>query len=317
MCKLRFQKASRLGVLVGGVLLLSSCYYQEEDSTLYEVGDNFELCADSLSLQSNQPLHNLPIDTLCEQLHVYYGDPLVVAETLVIPEDSVDSIWVKLARDQYTMGWTHQRDFIGSVVPDDPISRFIHLFSIRHLGLFGILFAISLLALLYQIFSPRKPHVFFLRDIPSPYPTYLLITLAASALLYAGIQHYVPETWVLYYYHPTLNPFDLPLILSLFLCSAWVLLVLAIATIEEVMRLLPVGEALPYLLSLLGCGILCYFLFTFAALSPGASYFLFALFVLVLILHYFRHSRACYLCGSCGKRLKELGKCPHCGAINK
>ena len=158
MCKL-FQKASRLGVLVGVVLLLSSCYYQEEDSTLYEVGDNFELCADSLSLQSSQPLHNLPIDTLCEQLHVYYGDPLVVAETLIIPEDSVDSIWVKLARDQYTMGWTHQRNFIGNVVPDDPISRFIHLFSIRHLGLFGILFAISLLALLYQIFVFVKPFV--------------------------------------------------------------------------------------------------------------------------------------------------------------
>ena len=303
MCKL-FQKASRLGVLVGVVLLLSSCYYQEEDSTLYEVGDNFELCADSLSLQSSQPLHNLPIDTLCEQLHVYYGDPLVVAETLIIPEDSVDSIWVKLARDQYTMGWTHQRNFIGNVVPDDPISRFIHLFSIRHLGLFGILFAISLLALLYQIFSPRKPHVFFLRDILSPYPTYLLITLAASALLYAGIQHYVPETWVLYYYHPTLNPFDLPLILSLFLCSVWV-------------RQLPTAEALLYLLSLLGCGILCYLLFTFAALSPGASYFLFALFVLVLLLRYFRHSRPRYLCGSCGKRLKELGKCPFCGADNE
>ena len=45
-------------------LLLSSCYYQAEDATLYVVGDNFELSVDSLSLQSNQPLHNLPIDTL-------------------------------------------------------------------------------------------------------------------------------------------------------------------------------------------------------------------------------------------------------------
>ena len=298
-------------------LLLSSCYYQAEDATLYVVGDNFELSVDSLSLQSNQPLHNLPIDTLCEQLSVYFRERLVVAETLVIPEDSVDSVWVKLARDQFTMGWTHQHDFLESVVPDDPISQFIHLFSIRHLVFFAILFAISLFALLYQVFSRKKPHVFFLRDILSPYPTILLITLAVSALLYAGIQHYVPETWVLYYYHPTLNPFDLPLILSLFLCSVWILLVLAVATIEEVYRLLPIGEAMLYLLSLLGCCILCYLLFTFAAISPGASYILFALFAIVLIIHYYRNSRAQYLCGSCGERLQELGKCPHCGAENR
>ena len=298
-------------------ILLSSCYYQEEDATLYEVGDNFELCVDSLKLQSSEPLHNLPIDTACEHLSVYLGDPLVVAETLVIPEDSVDSVWVKLARDQFTMGWTHQRDFQESVVPDDPISRFIHLFSINHLGLFLIAFALSLIVLIWQVFSKKQPHVFFIRDILSPYPTYLLITLAASALLYASIQHYVPETWVLYYYHPTLNPFGLPVILSLFLCSVWVLLVLTLATIDEVRRQLPFGEALLYMLSLLGCGILCYLIFTLAALSPGASYILFVLFVLVLFLRYYRKSRPRYLCGSCGKRLKELGKCPHCGAENK
>ena len=287
------------------------------DNTLYAVGDNFELCVDSLKLQSSQPLHNLPIDTLCEQLSIYYGDPLVVAETLVIPEDSVDSVWVKLARDQYTMGWVHQQDFMRSVVPEDPISQFINFFSTNHLGLFGILFSVSLLALFYQIFSRKKPHVFFLRDILSPYPTFLLITLTASALLYAGIQHYVPETWLHYYYHPTLNPFGLPLILSLFLCSVWVLLVLTITTIDEVRRLLPFGEGVLYLLSLLGCCILCYLLFTFAALSPGVSYLLFALFVFVLILRYSRNSKPRFLCGSCGKRLKSLGKCPHCGAENR
>lgn len=316
MNKFKAQIASIWGWLIG-VMLLSSCYYQGEDATLYAVGDNFELSVDSLKLQSSQPLHNLPVDTACERLSIYFKDPIVVAEMLVIPEDSVDSVWVKLARDQFTMGWVHQRDFLESVVPDDPISQFIHLFSIRHLGFCAILFAISLFALLYQIFSRKKPHIFFVRDILSPYPTFLLITLAASALLYAGIQHYVPETWVLYYYHPTLNPFGLPLILSLFLCSIWILLVLAIATIGEVRRELPMGETLLYLLSLLGCCILCYLFFTLAALSPGASYILFALFVLVLLLRYFRHSRAKYLCGSCGRRLKQLGKCPYCGTENR
>ena len=161
--------------------ILASCYYQDKDATLYAVGDNFELCVDSLSLQSSQPLHNQPIDTTCEQMNVYLGNPLVVAETLIIPEDSVDSVWVKLARDQFTMGWTHQRTFLESVVPDDPISQFIHLFSVRHLLVFAIIFALSLIVLLWQVFSSKRPHVFFLRDILSPYPTFLLITLAASA----------------------------------------------------------------------------------------------------------------------------------------
>lgn len=299
------------------VFLVSSCYYQEDGATLYAPGDNFELSADSLSLQSSQPLHNLPVDTLCEQLHVFMGDPLAVAEILVIPEDTTDSVWVKLARDQFTMGWVHQRDFLASVVPDDPVSRCIHVFSTHHLGFFAILFAVSLLALLWQVFSRKRPHVFFLRDIPSPYPTFLLIALAFSAILYGGIQHYVPETWLFYYYHPTLNPFGLPPIMSLFLCSVWVLLVLGLATIDEVWRSLPAGEALLYLLSLFGCLILCYLLFTLAALSPGISYILFGLFVLVLLLRYARESRPRYLCGACGKRLRRLGKCPYCGAENR
>ena len=298
-------------------LLFSSCYYSQEDATLYAIGDNFELCVDSMSLQSSQPLHNMPVDTACEQLSIRKGDPLVVAEMLVIPEDSIDSVWVKLARDQFTMGWTHQHSFLESVVPDDPISQFIHLFSIRHLSIFAFLFAISLVALLYQIFSRKQPRVFFLRDILSPYPTFLLITLAASALLYASIQHYVPETWMLYYYHPTLNPFGLPPILSLFLCTVWALLVLGLATIDEALRLLPTAEAFIYLLSLLGCCILCYLLFTLASLSPVVSYVLFSAFATILLLRYWHKSRARFLCGSCGKRLQSLGKCPYCGAENK
>ena len=162
--KYRLSPSFFIYLLLSSCFLLSSCYYSQEDATLYEVGDNFVLSADSLHLQSSQPLHNLPIDTACEQLSIYRNNQLVVAETLVIPEDSVDSVWVKLARDQFTMGWVHQHDFVESVVPDDPISQFIYLFSIRHLGLFGILFAISLAALLYQVYSRKKPHVFFLRD---------------------------------------------------------------------------------------------------------------------------------------------------------
>ena len=80
--KCRLSPSFFIYLLLSSCFLLSSCYYQEEDATLYEVGDNFVLSADSLHLQSSQPLHNLPIDTACEQLSVYRNNQLVVAETL-------------------------------------------------------------------------------------------------------------------------------------------------------------------------------------------------------------------------------------------
>ena len=79
-------------------LLFVSCYYQEEDATLYEVGDNFELSVDSLKLQSNEPLHNQPIDTLCEHLTVYYGNPLVVAETAGLISTTSRKAWFRTTR---------------------------------------------------------------------------------------------------------------------------------------------------------------------------------------------------------------------------
>lgn len=34
----------------------------------------------------------------------------MVAEFMIQPADSVDSVWVKVARDQETMGWVHERN---------------------------------------------------------------------------------------------------------------------------------------------------------------------------------------------------------------
>lgn len=299
------------------LLLFTACQYGEEQPALYDVGDNFTLVADSLVLQASQPLHNMPVDTTGGLFLVMRGDPLVVAETTVISEDSIDSVWVKLARDQYTMGWTHGRDFLASVVPDDPISRIIHQFGSRQTDISALLLAM-LLPFLYRMLRNRKNmRVFPLRDIPSPYPTLLLSVLSAATVLHGCIQSYAWQTWLLYYHHPTLNPFGLPPVLSLFLCLAWILLVLAIATVSEAFRLLRTSEALAYLLSLLGCCAACYLLFSFTASCPPAGCLLLCLVLIPLLTHYFRHSRPFFICGSCGARLRELGKCPCCGADNR
>lgn len=61
----------------------------------YTLNSNFEVTSDSLMLQQ------LP---LVDVLPVFKGERLVVAEFMIQPADSVDSVWVKVARDQETMG---------------------------------------------------------------------------------------------------------------------------------------------------------------------------------------------------------------------
>lgn len=297
------------------LVLLTACYYPADEMTLYAVNDNFYLTADSMWLQTQEPLHNMPIDTLSDSVVLYYDDPLVVAQIVVIPEDSIDSIWVKVARDQFTQGWIHQNTFLSSVVPDDPISEFIYLFSQRHLWYFlGVVF-IVLVVIVWRQIRHSHFHVIFVRDISSFYPTLLAVTLSSSAILYASIQRLVPETWVMYYYHPTLNPFDLPLILGLFIASIWLLVVLIIATIDEVFTLLPIPEAILYLFSLLGVCVVCYLVFSQAVLG-WVGYILFVLLSVALICRYFRFFRARYVCGNCGAKMHSKGRCTRCKTVN-
>lgn len=297
------------------LVLCSACYYPAEESTLYAVNDNFFLAADSMRLQTQEPLHNMPIDTLSDSIMLFYNDPLVVAQIVVIPEDSIDSVWVKVARDQFAQGWIHQSDFLASVVPDDPISEFIYLFSQRHLWFFlGLVFTV-LIVLVVQKIRHSRFNMIFVRDISSFYPTMLTVSLSSSALLYASIQRLVPETWVLYYYHPTLNPFDLPLILGLFIASIWLLVVLVIATIDEVLALLPIPEAILYLFSLLGVCVVCYMVFSLPALG-WLGYILYLIFSVALIWRYIKCFRARCLCGKCGAKMHGKGQCTRCKTRN-
>lgn len=297
------------------LVLLSACYYPADESTLYAVNDNFFLTADSMRLQTQEPLHNMPIDTLSDSIMLFYNEPLVVAQIVVIPEDSIDSVWVKVARDQFAQGWIHQSDFLASVVPDDPISEFIYLFSQRHLWFFlGLVFTV-LIVLVVQKIRHSRFNMIFVRDISSFYPTMLTVSLSSSALLYASIQRLVPETWVLYYYHPTLNPFDLPLILGLFIASIWLLVVLVIATIDEVLALLPIPEAILYLFSLLGVCVVCYMVFSLPALG-WLGYILYLIFSVALIWRYIKCFRARCLCGKCGAKMHGKGQCTRCKTRN-
>ena len=82
------------------VSLLVSCYKPAPGFTAthhYNQNFNFIVKSDSISL------YELP-DSVTDSTLVYQGEQLVVAEIKIIPEDSIDSVWVKLARDQMSQG---------------------------------------------------------------------------------------------------------------------------------------------------------------------------------------------------------------------
>ena len=128
------------------VLLLTmwctACYYQRPDYSdewdltesrrdsldfeathHYTENFNFLVVGDSLCLHSTHPYHNPGrTDAGPDSVTVFEDDRLVVADIMIVPEDSVDSVWVKVARDQYTMGWVHEADLLSAAIPDDSIS---------------------------------------------------------------------------------------------------------------------------------------------------------------------------------------------------
>ncbi|MCR4993827.1 MAG: zinc ribbon domain-containing protein [Bacteroidales bacterium] len=332
---------ARVGVVLLCLLfLLSSCYNPPQHIILspalgewvdsvavdsasqrlkrpYGIGFNFVVHADSLLLQEERPMHWCQgVAETSDSLWVWKNNPLVVAAIIVIPEDCVDSVWVKVARDQYTMGWTHERDLLTCATPDDPISWFINHFSDYHtLWLLGILAMVLVILLLYLRHHHHVRAVLF-DDIPSAYPTFLTIMLVCSAWLYAYIQEFEPQHWVTFYFSPTLNPLSQPSALCVFLFTVWGLLLLGIASVENAFELLSPLDALLYLLALAGICSVLYMLVSLTAWSWWCHLICLAYIVMALY-RYFRFARARYYCGNCHRKLQHKGVCPYCGVVNE
>lgn len=276
---------------------------------------NFKVMADSLSLILQQPeelLSGMPTDSFV----VRHGDRLVVADFRVLPSDTPDTVWVQVANAEQQFGWTLEANLLRKVVPDDPISEFISTFSDTHLLIFLIVISvISCAYLMRKLMKMNAPIVHF-RDIHSFYPTLLTLIVAASATFYASIQMFAPELWQHFYFHPTLNPFSVPPMLSIFLISAWSMLIVGIAAVDDVRSQLAFGEAVTYLLGLAAICAFNYIVFSITTLYY-IGYLLLALYVYYAVLRYLEHGRSAYICGNCGAKIHKKGICPRCGALNE
>jgi len=244
----------------------------------YTQNYNFVVTADSLVIVEQQPV-GMPIPDVVsseissvgeemqkDSITLRKHDHIVVADIKTLPVDTIDSIWVKVARDQITFGWVHESELLSKVSPDDPISQFIDFFSDTHLLIFMGFCVVVVAAYGIRRLLRKGAKIVHFNDIPSFYPTLLCLLVASSAVLYSSIQLFGAESWRHFYYHPSLNPYALPWHLGLFVTSVWAIIIVGIATVDDVTKHLPLGESLLYLAGLGSICAVCYVVFSVTTL---------------------------------------------------
>ena len=245
----------------------------------YTQNYNSVVTGDSLVVVAQQPedmsvpdVVSIELESIGEEMKkdsitIRRHEHVVVADIKTVPSDSIDSVWVKVARDQLTFGWIHENELLSKVSPDDPISQFIDAFSNTHLLVFMAFCILTGAAYGLRRLMRKGCKIVHFDDIPSFYPTALCLLIASAAVLYSSIQLFAPETWRHFYYHPSLNPFALPFWLGVFISSVWAIIILGLATIDDVYHSLPLADAILYLI---GLGAICavvYVVFSITTLS--------------------------------------------------
>lgn len=274
-------------LLLGILLMLSSCYHRhnshQQHAAMVEYSDrqldsisfstthhytnkfNFLVFKDSLELMRQQPeeyISGLPVDTFV----VKKNHLLVVTDIRMVPQDSIDSVWVQLATENNDFGWIQESKLLPRVVPDDPISEFIMTFSNVHLLIFLVVIVVITMAYLVRKVFHSNGKIVHFNDIDSPYPVTLVLLVSISAAFYGWIQSFEPEVWRHFYFHPSLNPFAVPHLLGVFLALVWAVLIVALACVDEVYHRLTFGEGLLYLGGLAGVCALDYIIFSVLSL---------------------------------------------------
>ena len=244
----------------------------------YTQNYNFVVTGDSLVVVAQQPeamaipevvsieIESIGTEQQKDSITLRKNERIVVADIMTVPSDTIDSVWVKVARDQLTFGWIHENELLAKVSPDDPISQFIDFFSDVHLLVFLAFGVVIVAAYGVRRLMRRGAKIVHFNDIPSFYPTTLCLLVASSAVLYSSIQLFGPESWRHFYYHPSLNPFGMPLHLGLFVSFVWAIVIVGIATIDDVTKHLPLGSAVLYLGGLTAVCAVDYVIFSITTL---------------------------------------------------
>jgi len=231
----------------------------------YSENFNFLVKADSLRLIPREG------DILLDTCHVYKNDIIAVAAIKTIPGDSIDSIWVKVASNQTTMGWIPEKELLKGTTPDDLISELLDALSSSRVIWMSALIVIGLVAFIIgrkkTVKGKELLHLLdFLDEMQSPYPALFLLFVAIMASLYASVQNFVPEFWQEYYFHPTLNPLVLPPIMATLVVVLWLVIITLIAVIDEVYHHFYFMPGIIHLTKIVGAAMLVYIVVSWTTL---------------------------------------------------
>ena len=250
----------------------------------YSENFNFIVRSDSLLLLRQLPADPSPLPVSDEEVlplseetealpsdsfAVYKNQELVVADIHIIPADSVDSVWVQVATENFELGWAHEKVLLENVDPNDPISQFISTFSDVHTLIFLVIIILMGVGYLLRKLLKRNAKIVHFNDIDSFYPMLLALIVASSATFYASIQMFAPEAWRAFYFHPSLNPFSQPPLLGIFLASVWAMLIVGIAALDDTVRYLRFNDAFLYL-----CGLAAVCAFNYILFSISTLYYI-------------------------------------------
>jgi len=246
----------------------------------YSENFNFLVKADSLKLIPREG------DLITDTCHVYKDDIIAVAAIKTIPGDSIDSIWVKVASNQTTMGWIPESELLKGATPDDLISEMLDALSSSRAIWMSALVAIGLIAIIIgRKKSVRKKELLhiptFLDEMQSPYPALFLILVAIMASIYSSVQNFVPEFWQEYYFHPTLNPLVLPPIMAALVIVLWLVIITFLAVIDEVYHHFYFLPGIIHLTKIIGAAMLIYLVISWSTLIY-VGYILLAVLIILL-----------------------------------
>ncbi len=213
----------------------------------YSINFNFVVKADSIMLIPRE-------GDVGDTCYVKDGELIAVAAI----SNHIDTLWVKVAHDQRTMGWIAESELLKHSSPDDPISEILYALSGSRGIWMSILAAIGLSAFFVKQRKNNRMRLFSLEQMQSPYPSMFLALIAVMAVLYSSVQNFVPEYWQEYYFHPSLNPLMLPPLMATLVVCVWLLIITFIAVCDEVYHHFDVLDGAIYIFELLGIGMIVY-----------------------------------------------------------
>ncbi|MBO4397343.1 MAG: hypothetical protein J5805_02280 [Bacteroidaceae bacterium] len=274
----------------------------------YTENFNFRVKKDSVMLVSRD-------DELSDTCFVMEDDIIAVAQI----KNLGDTVWVKVARDQLTMGWLNEKDLLQSAVPDDEVSRIIDWLTGTRAIWMSVFVLFGVVGFLLRQRLQHRMIIFKFNEMDSLYPYLMLSLVALIAIIYTGIQNFAPEFWQEYYFHPTLNPLVLPGIMSVLISLMWLLLIVIIALLLDVYHNFYFLPGLKYLLEISGVAMSVYLTISLTAAMHlwYLSLLLSIVYVIAFVYIYIKYVRCSYICGACGAKLSKKGICPYCGKNNK